>query len=435
MSSNRALTIIGAGITSLFYSWLPAIAAPDLTYSGQFIYKDSKDNIYIISETSNEITYRGVEVRTTPTSDACGYIKLTIRSNNSTFPSAMSVNGASLSLNTIQAQTKNPYKCKNGVISWNGIAPTGNFQVTTSNKGLTVTKNIYFAPTQTGGAFKQGLITYTADLVKRLKPNVCGFGIVPGYANSQKKTSSDLSYGARPINVATLPVNPNPPDCVRNRIFTSSINNVATFNGSSLYRTNKAIYLTNLTPRSINVVGYNSLSSRSIPVKNACGMVDFRIKFDTVPNSIKVGGSIYTPTTMPTVNSNVDFLDCANANYNALPADRLYKITLRAYVYKTSDLELKKLVVEVPTVVERKIPVNACGFASIPALNVANGFTAIDRVTINGSTPYTVTSLPLAPNPPICKNGVVYMSESVVNAPPVVVIPPVEDEETIDEEI
>ena len=64
---------------------------------------------------------------------------------------------------------------------------------------------------------------------------------------------------------------------------------------------------------------------------------------------------------------------------------------------------------EVPAIVSKNIPVNACGFAVIPALNTANGFTTGDKVTINGSTPYSVATLPLAPNAPTCKNGVTYL--------------------------
>jgi hypothetical protein len=79
------------------------------------------------------------------------------------------------------------------------------------------------------------------------------------------------------------------------------------------------------------------------------------------------------------------------------------------YLYKAADLSLKKLVAETPTAIVKNIAVNACGFAVIPALNTANGFTVGDKVTINGSTPYSVTTLPLAPTAPTCKNGVTYL--------------------------
>jgi hypothetical protein len=103
------------------------------------------------------------------------------------------------------------------------------------------------------------------------------------------------------------------------------------------------------------------------------------------------------------------FYTCESPGYAALASNTLYKITGKDFVYKTSDLTLKKLVAENPIVVSKNIPVNACGFATIPALNTANGFTTGDKVTINGSTPYSVTTLPLAPTAPTCKNGVTYL--------------------------
>jgi hypothetical protein len=83
-----------------------------------------------------------------------------------------------------------------------------------------------------------------------------------------------------------------------------------------------------------------------------------------------------------------------------------------SFAYKTTDPNQKKLVLETPTIVTKNIAVNECGFAVIPALNMANGFTTGDKVTINGSTPYDVTTLPLAPTAPTCKNGVTYLIEN-----------------------
>ena len=400
------MILVGISIASLFPNWLPAIAAPDLTYSGQTIYKDSKDNIYNVGA-GNDVTYRGVEVRTTLTSDSCGYVRLTLRDSSSTFPATLSVNGASVSSSSIPNSSKNPYKCKNGVISWDGTPPTGNFQVTASNpNGSIVTKNIYFAPAQTGGAFKQGLITYTADLVKALNPNACGFTVFPGYANSQKKTSTNLSIGSQSIDMATLPINPNPPQCVGGKTLTGSATAVATFGGAALYRTTKNIYFAGLTPNSLNVVGYDALSSKTFAIANTCGMVP--MKYSDVPTSIKVGGNTYTPATMPLSSFSL-FFNCESVGYTALTANTLYKVNGKDYVYKTADLNLKRLVAETPSMVSRNIAVNACGFAVIPALNTANGFTTGDKVTINGSTPYDVTTLPLAPTAPTCKNGVTYL--------------------------
>ena len=407
MRNYRLLMLVGVSVTSLCSGLLPAIAAPDLTYGGQAIYKDSKDNVYNVGS-GDDVTYRGVEVRTTSTSDACGYMRLTLRDSSSSFPATMFVNGTSVSLSTIPNQTKNPYKCKAEVASWEGSAPTGNFQVTASNpNGSIVTKNIYFAPAQTGGSFKQGLITYTADLVKNLKPNACGFTVFPAYANSQKKTSNNLSVGSLPIDIATLPINLNPPECVGGKTLTGSATAVATFGGAALYRTTKSIYFAGLAPNSINVVGYDALSSKTFSTVSTCGTINVKYDPKTLPTSIKVGGSTYTTATMSLTPSYK--LSCADPGFAALTANMLYKVDGGTYVYKTSDLTLKKLVVENPVIVSKNIPVNTCGFASIPALNAANGFTAGDKVTINGSTPYNVTTLPLAPNAPSCRNGVTYL--------------------------
>jgi hypothetical protein len=103
------------------------------------------------------------------------------------------------------------------------------------------------------------------------------------------------------------------------------------------------------------------------------------------------------------------FFNCESPGYAALAANTLYKVNGKDYVYKTSDLSLKRLVAETPSMVSRNIAVNGCGFAMIPALNTANGFTTGDKVTINGSTPYDVTTLPLAPTAPTCKNGAIYL--------------------------
>ena len=80
-----------------------------------------------------------------------------------------------------------------------------------------------------------------------------------------------------------------------------------------------------------------------------------------------------------------------------------------SFFYKAADTNLKKLAVKTPTMVTRNIAVNACEFAVIPSLNMASGFTTGDKVTINGSAAYDVTSLPLATEAPRCKNGSIYL--------------------------
>jgi hypothetical protein len=356
----------------------------------------------LTASTTASLTYNGSSLYRT--AKAIYYVGLTPNSLN-----VVELNGlASKTVGTIPLVTeKTPYKCVDGVAQWKGTAQTSVFQtsVTNANGSITV-KNIYYPPSSTGGAFKQGLISYTATLTKNLKPNACGFIVTPGYANSQKKTSATLSINGSSINVASLPINPNPPDCMGGKTLTGSATAVATFGGASLYRTTKAIYFAGLTPQSLNVVGYDALSSKTVSIANTCGMAT--IKYSEMPTGIKVGANTYTPATM-SLSSGSLFYTCTSPGYAALTANTLYKVNGIEYVYKTADLTLKKLVAEHPIVISKNIPVNACGFAVIPALNMANGFTTGDKVTINGSTPYSVTTLPLAPTAPTCKNGVTYL--------------------------
>ena len=407
MRNYRLLMLVGVSVASLFSGLLPAIAAPDLTYSGASTYKDAKDNIYIISGLEKKVTYANVAVNKAPYSDACGFTSIRLSDSDSPFPSDIAFNGTSNTVSSIAMVNKSPYKCVNGVVEWNNTTPQTNvFQTSVTNIDTNVkVKTIYYPSARTGGAFKQGLIAYTATLVKNVKPNACGFILIPGYANSRKQTSDTLSISGSPINIATLPVNPNPPDCVGGKTLTGSAAAVATFNGASLYRTTKAVHYAGLTPKSLNVVGYDALSSKTVSIANTCGMATLR--YSEAPTSIKIGANTYTPATMS--NSSSSLFSCTSPGYAALTANTLYKVYGNEYYYKTSDLTLKRLVAESPSVVSRNIPVNACGFASIPALNTANGFTAGDKVTINGSTPYSVTTLPLAPNAPSCKNGVTYL--------------------------
>jgi hypothetical protein len=407
MRNHKLLILVGASITSILSGLLPAVAAPDLTYNGASTYKDAKDNVYRVTTYKTYITYDNVEVIKAPISDACGFTRLSLNSNTtSTFPTTITLNGSSDTLGSMPIVTeKNPYKCTNGVVTWKGTAQTSVFQTSVNNNGV-ITKNIYYPPARTGGISKQGLISYTASLFTILLPKTCGFIVTPGYANSQKKTSSTLLISDSLINIATLPINPSPPECVGGKTLTGNATNVATFNGATLYRTTKNIYFTGLTPRSLNVVGYDALSSNTFSTTSTCGLI--RVGYKTVPTSIKIAGSSYTPATMSRTN-NLIWMNCTSSDYVALANNKLYMSDGITYLYKTSDLTLKKLITETPTVITNNIPVNACGFAVIPALNTANGFTAGDKVTINGSTPYDVMTLPLATTAPTCKNGVTYL--------------------------
>ena len=406
MRNYRLLMLVGISIASLIPTWLPAVAAPDLTYNGASTYKDAKDNIYIITGGSERLNYSGVDITKNQFSDACGFTSLKLNSGSSSFPVSITFNGTSDNLASIPTVTeKVPYKCTNGVVTWKGTAQTSVFQTSVNNaNGSLTTKTIYYPSTRTGGASKQGTIAYTANLSKLTKPNACGFIVTPGYTNSQKKTSGTLSLGRdAALNIATLPINPSPPECVGGKTLVGSTTAVTTFNGASLYRTTKNIYFTGLTPKSLNVVGYDTLSSKTFSTTSTCGMFD--LKYSTMPTSIKVGGDTYPTATLPSGS----YYTCTSPAYAALAANKLYMINGKNYLYKTADLSLKKLVAETPTAIVKNIAVNACGFAVIPALNTANGFTTGDKVTINGSTPYSVTTLPLAPTAPTCKNGVTYL--------------------------
>jgi hypothetical protein len=250
------------------------------------------------------------------------------------------------------------------------------------------------------------LISYTASLTKLVNPNACGFFVTPGYANSQKKTSGTLSINGSSINIASLPIDPSPPECVGGKAPIGSATNVATFNGATLYRTTKNIYFTGLTPKSLNVVGYDALKNKSYdPYLSSCGL--FRVGYTNAatPAVIKIGATRYTPATMQDRNAP---LDCSS--YAML--DTLYKYPNNGgstFYYKTTDPNQKKLAIETPATATTNIAVNACGFAVIPALNTVSGFTTGDKVTINGSAPYDVTTLPLATEAPTCKNGAVYL--------------------------
>ena len=401
MRNHRLLTIIGAGIASLLSSWLPAIAQPVLTHNGASTYKDSKDNIYMVNSGGAEITYRGVNATRTITSDACGYAKVSFNSGSSSTPTAITAGGTTTTISSLPSvPNKTGYKCVAGVAQWANGAQTGAFKQTVPSVA-TDTTNIYFPPSQTGGVDKQLSLAYTVDQTTLFKPNTCGFVVFPGYAS--RRSSATPYEGSTAINVATLPLNPAPPKCANNRAIVSGGN--GSQGGATMYRTKSAIYLTGLTAGSINNVDYNALESKSFQNLSACGAVNINLK-KLQPATIKANGITYTSATMPITTS--ASVQCDTTDFASLQADKLYKLNSDTFVYKTSDLTTKRLDIQIPTVVNKKVPVNACGFSAIPALHRAEGFTAIDRVTINGSTPYTPTTLPLVANAPQCVNGTIY---------------------------
>jgi hypothetical protein len=328
----------------------------------------------------------------------------------SSTPTTIDFNGASDSVGSMPT-TASTYKCVSGVAQWKGTPQTTLFK-TVRAPGAVTTTTIYYPPSRTGGANRQGLAAYTADLTKTVKANSCGFASFSTEANSRRQTSGSLTIGYSSIALASLPVNPTPPDCVKGQALTSG-SAVATYNGATLYRTDKAVYFTGLTPGSLNVVGYDALSSQTVsvlPAASACGIFKFKYSPEKIPTAIKVGAMTYTTNNL-TLRSGSPFYSCANFSASGLQADTLHKVNGVEYYYKVSDLNTKSLIAEVPTISTSNIAVNACGFAVIPTLNKANGFTTGDKVTINGSTPYDVLTLPLAPSAPSCKNGAIYRAQ------------------------
>jgi hypothetical protein len=388
----------------------PASAQVDLTYNGATTYKDSKDNIYKVGTFYGGggvgISYRGVATTRNINSDACGYAKVSFVDTTSTTPTTITAGGSSVTVASLPTVSGNqtPYKCTAGVVSWGSYytPQTGSFVHTRSAaNGSSTTTTVYLAPAQTGGINKQLALAYTADITSNFTPTTCGFVVFPGYAT--RRSSATPYDGNTAINVASLPLNPNPPKCVNNRAIVASGN--GSQNGATMYRTKTAIYLTGLTAGSINTVDYNVLESKSFQNLSPCGAIAIDLK-TLQPATLKAGGTTYTPASMavtPFAN-----LQCGSPSFASALADRLYKINNSTFVYKISDLTTKRLAIEIPTVVSRKIPVNQCGFSMIPALNRAEGFTTGDRVTINGSTPYNPITLPLVANAPQCSNGVTY---------------------------
>ncbi len=381
---------------------LPAFANPDLNYNGANIYKDSKGMVYKVSNTDVSVGYGGVQVSKSIWSDACGFSRISL-GKSSNIPSAVTFNGSSDTVNSISRIYTPGYKCTNGVAKWDVVPPTSVSKVITGSgsSGGATGVVIYYPPTRTGGASKQSLVTYSANLTRNTKPT-CGFVVVNPAANSQRQTSTMLSFDGAAIDVASLPVNPAPPDCMKGKLFTSAAS--AAVGGNAMYRTDKSVYVTGQTPGSINVVKYDALRSRSFKTTGTCGL--FKIGFTKEsPVSIKIGTTTFDPTTV--VSTAVD--SCSSTGLAAMTANTLYKNGGYFY-YKLTDLSKTAVLVETPYLTSKNIPVNACGFAIIPSLNTAEGFTVGDKLIINGSAPYSVSTLPLVTTTPICKNGAIYTS-------------------------
>jgi hypothetical protein len=131
--------------------------------------------------------------------------------------------------------------------------------------------------------------------------------------------------------------------------------------------------------------------------------------------NLKIGSTNHTVANLPSLGGvlNCDPSTLANIQPNTLYRWGNFNTTspiYKAFVYRVNDSNQKKLTVEYPTNLSRNVPVNGCGFSAIDSVNKASGFSGTDRVKING-TEYTVSNLPLAPNGPLCRNGVNYQPQ------------------------
>jgi hypothetical protein len=386
-----------------------AQSTPDLSYNGAKIYKDAKNNVYFMPypRFGTTVEYKNVAISKNTTSDGCGFTKVSFSINSSTIPATISFNNSSDTVSSIAEVPKNSYKCANGAPVWKNIlAQTSVFQVVTRNGGTVLSRTIYYPASRTGGASRHGVVAYTAGIEKKYKLNDCGFAYVSGVANSSKKTSGQLAIDGDDIDLATLPLNPSPPTCFGRKLYLGSPV-PPTLNGSSIYRTGKAIYLVGLAPNSLNVVNYSKAESKTLDLNDpSCGL--FKMKLDPSLVAIKIEG---VETTVPT--NNIIF-DC---EYRTLlpPVNTLVRYGGN-YYYRTSDLSKKTLAITTETTgnVSRKIPVNKCGFAVIPVLNTAKGKAGRSeyggKVSINGSAPYKIDSLPLANSDIKCVGNIAYKS-------------------------
>jgi hypothetical protein len=390
-------------LTSILAS-LPAFAdTPTLTYNGASIYKDSKGMVYKVSTADVSVRYSGVQVSKSIWSDACGFARISFSKTSSSLPGSVTFNGSTDNISSIGEIHKPGYKCTNGVAKWGVIPQTNVFKTVTSTNASSLATGavIYYPPTRTGGANKQSIVTYAANMIHNTKPT-CGFVAVNPAANPQKRTSTALSFDGTAIDLATLPLNPTPPECVKGKLFTGG--GTAAVGGATMYRTAKAVYITGQTAGSINVVKYDALRSRSFKTTQTCGLFAIDFKKES-PASIKIGATTYTPATA----TSTTVTSCSSADFGTMTADKLYK-NGTSYYYKVTDLTKKAIAVETPYLVTKKIAVNVCGFTTIPSLNMAEGFTTGDKLIVNESTPYDVSALPLVTTAPLCQNGVVYVS-------------------------
>jgi hypothetical protein len=419
MWNYRLLILVGASIASFFSGLLPAAA--DQTYNGASIYRDAANTIYKVGVTPSSavtVIYDDVTISKQVYSDVCGVAKITIPGlMTNTVVTANGANFTPYATRATSSSSKAPgYKCASGGLQYLNFTPAGNsFTLGNSNTG---NYTLYLTGSAVGGANKPILISYLTKQRKEIKANACGFAIIKALPRSPFTSTSNISLDRQPFTtVGSLPTNPTPPSCTDGKTYLSSTAPV-TYNGSSFYRTTKAIYYTGLAPNSSNSVELNGLASKDVSAYKGstqmpvvpCGV--FRIDFNKkVVSTLKVEGTEHTVATLATTTN----LGCEASDLAALTPNTLYRIgdiyngAASMFVYRTSDATKKKIAVVYPTIFSRNSTVNACGFSEIKSLNTTSGWGATDKVKVNG-TEYTVSTLPLAPKAPMCRNGVVYQS-------------------------
>jgi hypothetical protein len=375
-----------------------AQTAPTLYHDTDTVYKTGLPaNSTVQVELSNTSISKDVY------SDACGVIKLSLGDK---FPADLKVNSTAIS-SSAAPTISTKYKCVGTTAQYTGATPTGSFK-TTNPFGRSI--KLYILPASvTGGANQASLVTYSAPSQKTVKVNSCGVLAIKGSARSPLTAASTVSIGdANPVIFGDLPTG-NAPICQQGSSYTAN-SAAATFNGASLYRTDKEIYQVGMTPNSLSVVQMEALASRTysqyLDEGMTCGM--FVLKFKAPVTSLKIGATSYSLASLPVAQYG---FDCpSGTGLSAFSPETLYKSPGGETVYyRTTDPGKTKLTVELPSTFSKNIAVNACGFVSIASLNKANGFSGSDTVKING-TQYVLSGIPVTPKPPICKGGVLYQA-------------------------
>jgi hypothetical protein len=391
----KSLATLALGFLGISLTTNNAIAATTTIRDTDTVYRTG-----LAPDSTVQVELVGTPITKTVFSDACGVLKVSL---GDSFPTNLKVNGTTIS--PYINQGSQGYKCVGTTAQYAGTAPTASYR--TSNASST-NNVLYVVPVSiTGGAKKASLITYSATVKKTLKANRCGVLTVRGTARDPFTATSRLtiSNDYSPITFGDIAVG-TPPVCQNGSVYTANPA-AATVSGASLYRTDKAIYQIGLAPNSLSVVQFDAYTSKSFGQYRSNGLTCgvFALKFKTPVTGLKIGSTTYDLATMPTVTAGYDCT--VPSTLNKFQVGTLYKYDATLFFYR--DPALTKLNVEYPSTVTKNWPVNACGFVTIDSPNRASGFSATDTVKING-TQYSVSAIPIATKPPICRNGVLYQS-------------------------